>query len=276
MIAINYILDTTDPVRMLTNDLLDRGQPILAMGPTGCGKTEHLKHWAASRNRVAYQVQGHPTLTFDELVGEDRLNPDGPGAKFRYGVLAKAMKFGGLVILDEGPACEPCTLNALNEISNGGNLTITNGDEAIETIERHPEFGLAITGNPWQEYVGNNAFSPALVDRFYVRNWTYLKAETETRIIRETFRSIDEATAGNLVGLANEIRNQVHDRRRAKYVLTTRGLQQTAYLISELRLDPGMAIAEVVIPAALMQSRQEAEAIVHMAKTRGFDVPAIA
>jgi hypothetical protein len=86
---------------------------------------------------------------------------------------------------------------------------------------------------------------------------------------------MDKTTASNLVGLANEIRKQRHDRRGAKYVMTTRGLIQTSYLIADLGLDAGTAISEVVIPAALMQSRDEAEAIIKMATLRGFKVPAL-
>jgi MoxR-like ATPase len=268
-----YVTDTSDPMHVITNQLLERSQPVLLMGPPGCGKTEHIKNWARENGRECYQVQGHPTLTFQELVGEYRITANG-GTEFVYGPLGAAVQKPAVFLLDEAPACESGTLLSMNEIANGGMLSIVNGNETIDRIEPDKDFVLAMTGNPWRKNIGNNQFSLALVDRFYVRNWTFLKPETEERVIQQTFPDVSGAVIGNLVALANEVRSQRHDRGQAKYVLTTRGLKATTYLISELGLDPGAAIMESIIPAAITQSESEAEAIRQMAAVRNFNVPA--
>jgi MoxR-like ATPase len=272
LIYSEYITDTTDPMHMITNKLLERSQPVILMGPPGCGKTEHLKNWGYQNGREIYQVQGHPTLTFQELVGEHRINENG-GTEFVFGPLGAAAQKPGIFILDEAPACEPGTLLALNEICNGGMLSIVNGNKTIDRIKPHEEFVIGMTGNPWRTNIGNNQFSLALVDRCYVRNWTYLKKETEARVIHETFPNVSLTHIENLVALAGEIRKQRHDRGGPKYILTTRGLLATVYLMSDLGLSGGEAIMEAIIPAAITQSESEAEAIRQLAKVRNFDVP---
>lgn len=96
---IGFQVDPDKWFLMVRNAL--RGENTLIIGPTGCGKTEIMKHLAAAMERELHiQDMGTVQDAQSALLGVHRLNKDGHSA-FEFAPFVDHIKSGGIVLLDE-------------------------------------------------------------------------------------------------------------------------------------------------------------------------------
>lgn len=88
--------------------------PVLLEGPTSTGKTSVVMFLAGLLGQTVYRVNNHKDTDLEEYTGSFRPSVDKGGLKFAYGVLARAMKEGCWLLLDELNLAKSEILEALN------------------------------------------------------------------------------------------------------------------------------------------------------------------
>ena len=166
--------------------------PLYVCGPAGAGKSSMINQLAARLNYPTFEVTGHNHLEFQDLVGH--LSVQNGNMVFEYGPLALAMRFGGLLLLNELDLLEPATAAGLNGILDGQPLCIP--ENQGELIEPHPMFRFAATANTnggsdeTGLYQGTLRMNLALMDRFTVCEVSYPVPEIELRLLKKNRSAI--------------------------------------------------------------------------------------
>ena len=182
--------------------------PLYVYGPTGCGKSSVIKQLAAKLNYPVFEVTGHSRLEFPELIGHHVVRQG--SMEYEYGPLALAMKFGGILLLNEIDLLEPSTAAGLNGILDGQPLCIP--ENGGELIAQHPMFRFAATANTnggsdeTGLYQGALRQNIAFMDRFFLCEVTYPKPEAEELLLEKTANQIPVKIRKKMVEYANEVR----------------------------------------------------------------------
>lgn len=137
------------------------GDPVMMVGPAGCGKTTIGEHVAQALNLPFYI-----TSTINdthELTGFI----DGYG-KYHTTPFRNAFEFGGVWVADEIDAWDAAALLAANAaLANGYSVF----PDRAEPIARNPNFRMVATANTFGNgadriYIGRNELDAASLDRF--------------------------------------------------------------------------------------------------------------
>lgn len=189
------------------------GHALWLAGPTGSGKTSVITELAGRLNYPVYSITCNSRMEFDDLVGRPMVisKPgEQPSVKFIYGPLARAMKSGGILLLNEVDLCDPAQLSGLNDVLEGRPLTITqNGGEQIQP---HPMFRVVVTansagnGDETGSYTGVLSQNVAAMDRYRLMRVDYLSEGIETVLLKKLFSNISSQILTGLVRCANKIR----------------------------------------------------------------------
>ena len=83
-------------------------------GPLGSGKSSCVKQLAARLNYPVFEVTGHGRLEYGDLVGH--FTVQNGNMTFEYGPLALAMRYGGILLLNEIDLTAPEVVAGLNSI----------------------------------------------------------------------------------------------------------------------------------------------------------------
>ena len=176
------------------------GHALWLAGPTGSGKTSVIAELAGRLNYPVYSITCNSRMEFDDLVGRPMVisKPgEQPSVKFIYGPLARAMKSGGILLLNEVDLCDPAQLSGLNDVLEGRPLTITqNGGEQIQP---HPMFRVVVTansagnGDETGSYTGVLSQNVAAMDRYRLMRVDYLSEGIETVLLKKLFADFDRA-----------------------------------------------------------------------------------
>ncbi len=137
------------------------GQPIMLVGPAGCGKTTIGEHTAKAL-ALSFYITNTITDTH-ELIGFI----DGHG-RYHSTPFRQAFENGGVWIADEIDAWEAGALLTANSALANGYCMFP---DQREPITRHPEFKMIATANTFgtgadRVYVGRNELDAASLDRF--------------------------------------------------------------------------------------------------------------
>ena len=137
----DYILH--DASRDIIVWFLSKPEPLYVYGPLGSGKSSTIKQLAARLNYPVFEVTGHGRLEFSDLVGHLTVNQG--NMTYEYGPLALAMRYGGLLLLNEIDLTAPEVAAGLNSVLDGSPLCIA--ENGGELITPHPLFRFAATAN---------------------------------------------------------------------------------------------------------------------------------
>lgn len=183
------------------------GDALYLHGPSGCGKTSMVIQTAAvlkwpvvsltvnGRFELADLI-GHPTIVKNELV-------------FVHGALARAMKYGYILILNEIDVADAAELSGLNDVLEGRSLVVIQNNG--EVIKPHPCFRLVVTANTCGRgsrgtYHGTQLLNAAFLDRFRFIGCDYMSSEEELKLLKEVVPDMDEGLLSGMVKVASEIR----------------------------------------------------------------------
>ena len=94
--------------------LMNPADPLYVFGPVGCGKSSCIKQLAARLNYPVFEITGHGRLEFSDLVGH--LTVKDNNMVFEHGPLSLAMKYGGIILLNEIDLTPPEIATGLNSV----------------------------------------------------------------------------------------------------------------------------------------------------------------
>ncbi len=188
-----------------------QGRPdgLYISGDTGTGKTTMVSQICARLNISLISPPVEDDMTFSDLIGQYVII-DGDTV-FQEGPLTLAMRYGNLLVLNEGDAMDPSVMLGIHAILEGEPLVISQqGGMRVEPAEG---FGVVITGNSQGagDLSGNHSGvkkqNIASMDRFWMMKKDYLPSEIEQGIVEKMFPSLDSTIVSRMVEYANIIRN---------------------------------------------------------------------
>ena len=190
--------------------LMNPADPLYVFGPVGCGKTSCIKQLAARLNYPVFEVTGHGRLEFADLIGHLAVKEG--SMIYEYGPLALAMRYGGMLLLNEIDITPPDVAAGLNTVLDGSPLCIA--ENGGELVAPHPMFRFAATantnggGDETGLYQGTQRQNIAWLDRFMLCELAYPKPEVEKSLLARLFPILPETLCSKLVDFAGEVREQ--------------------------------------------------------------------
>jgi MoxR-like ATPase len=215
---------------------------LMIEGNIGTGKTIIAKSLAAYFDQSFLRVDGDERFTEHKLVGyfDPPMIVKGGYSwdSFIEGPLTKAMKSGGILLINEINRLLETTQNVLLTAMDEGQIIIPK----LGTVRAEDGFMIIATQNP-SEYVGTTALSEALRDRFV---WVWLDYQSEAedkRIVQIWSQNRDHGQMETAVKIARRTRES-NDLRRGSSV---RGAIDMANIImSFAATEEGWATAAIM------------------------------
>ena len=249
-----------------------RGDGLFLTGPTGAGKSSAITQVAARLNWPVEEVTLHGRIELTDLVGHHALVKG--EMVFVHGPLARAMREGAILLLNEVDLADPAELAGLNGVLDGNPLVIPQNDG--EVIRPHPKFRVVATGNSagsgdqsglYQGVVRQNL---AFMDRFRLMAVEYPTPDVEASILARKAAGLPEAIRESMIRVANDIRRVFmgtgDGRGELSVTMSTRTLVRWACLTLDFRGAPSPV--KYALEQALLRraSPEEAEAIDRIAE----------
>jgi len=157
------------------------GRHLLLEGPPGTGKSTLLRGVAQTTSQAFEFVEGNAELTPARLVGHfdpaQVLETGYVSEVWVDGPLARALKEGSLLYLEEINRIPEETLNLLVTVMSEAELTVPR----LGRIDAHPAFRLVAAMNPF-DAVGTARISGAIYDRVCRISMDYQSESDEVRI----------------------------------------------------------------------------------------------
>lgn len=210
-----YYLPIKDEVEVFQKAWLEK-VPVLLKGPTGCGKTRFVEFMAwflgekVGKTRpqpngigALHTVSCHEDLTARDLIG--RYIMKGGEAVWVDGPATTAVRNGGILYLDEVVEARKDVAVVIHPLTD--HRRVLPVDTLGAQLQAPESFMVVASYNPGYQSVRKN-LKPSTKQRFISIDFDYPPADKETAIVAAE-GGVDEATAGRLVLLANDVRNIV-------------------------------------------------------------------
>jgi len=154
---------------------------VLLYGEAGTGKTEIGINTAYLEQLPLWDYCFNGETSTDNLLGYNALEEkDGKNVMvWRDGILTKAFRFGGILLLNEINAINPNVSIKLNQALEKGRKLILDENNS-EVIHAHKNLMVIGTMNNSVKYAGTNEMSIALLDRFGVKIEVKYNTKLET------------------------------------------------------------------------------------------------
>lgn len=180
---------------------------MFMFGETGTGKTEMLLWFADRMNWPVTLTAVNESLRPEKGQGSYVLFGD--KTPFRYGSVAKAMKYGWVQIMDE---CDKGSGDFLSKLHTPAEYKPWELDDTGEIIEPHKNFRFCATGNTngggdlTGRYHTSQRLDEAFRRRFAFIECDYPSEAIEDSIISASYSDISKKTRHRMVKLAKEMR----------------------------------------------------------------------
>lgn len=207
------------------------GSSLYLGGPAGSGKTSVIEQVAARLEWGCTTLSCNARTERADIVGY--LGLKNGATAFIEGPLVRAMKYGEIILFDEGDALPPSVTIVLNRVLEGSSLVIP---ETGETVHPHPDFRIAFTGNTKGRGDATGNFrarqvqDAAVLDRFLFVEVDYPTPEEEEQIVLSRYPGIPKEIRELVVRLAAESR-QAHLSGDLSAPLSTRGILRIASIL---------------------------------------------
>ena len=167
-------------------------KPILSEGHAGTGKTSSAVNYAYLK-QIGISIQSCSAgLQLSDMIGKTTILPSGE-AGWVDGALTRAMRYGGVYVLDEIDFAQPKVLQRLQDVAT--NFVLELHENNGEVIHAHPDFVLVATYN--NGYKHSNSLNEAVLDRYKLKLYFDYDNKIESNVVQ----------IPTLLKLANQMRN---------------------------------------------------------------------
>lgn len=167
-------------------------KPMLFEGHAGTGKTSSAVNYAYLK-QVGVSIQSCSAgLQLSDMIGKTTILPSGE-AGWIDGALTRAMRYGGVYVLDEIDFAQPKVLQRLQDVAT--NYVLELHENNGEIIHAHPDFVLVATYN--NGYKHSNSMNEAVLDRYKLKLYFDYDNKIENNVVQ----------IPTLLKLANQMRN---------------------------------------------------------------------
>ena len=200
----SYILPTWG---VETCKLLSTRFPIYLYGASGTGKSTLIRWIASTFHLPLYEITAHNRLETPELVGSYQLRNG--QTIWQDGPLTKAMRQGGIFLINELSLLDPSTATGLNTVLDGQPLVIP---ETSEVVTPHDAFYFVATDNTNGQgddsglFLGTLSQNQALMGRFILKKAEYISSQVEQKIILKAEPDLPQATVQLMIKYATDNR----------------------------------------------------------------------
>jgi len=188
---------------------------IWIYGDSGCGKSDFCVQLAAHLGMPFTQMNLDGHLPRPAIVRVNRLMPDEngqPTMRFVEGILPRAMRRPGLLLIDEFDLGDPEIMPIFQPILERKPLVLL--EDGARIVKPHPLFRIIITGNTVglgsENQMYMNAFEQSAATRDRIAsfvNMPYMPADVEEKVVLQRLPNADPDFVRKLIQLANKVRD---------------------------------------------------------------------
>lgn len=184
---------------------------VWLFGNTGSGKTTLVRNVSAKTGERVFQINGNSHVIPQDLLGRPWIKPGGE-IVFKYGIVAKWLKTGGLLLINEYDTLDSEVVNSLKSaLEYPRSLSLQENDD--EVIWGHPDCKLVVTNNTQGRgddsgmFVNTNVQSIADLRRFNAFiEVDYIDEASERALLTKMFPAAPEEVVKHIVDCANRSR----------------------------------------------------------------------
>lgn len=207
----SYIFPKNPTLYLLSILEKEKRNNVWISGPSGSGKSSLVRNLAAKLNSRFYEINGDEHKTTKDVFGR-RLVQAGD-MTFQYGIVAKWMKSGGILLLNEYDTFDSSVVNAFKScLEFPRRLVLSDNDD--EVVNGHPDCKLIVTcntlgrGDDTGQFVNTQTQSIADLRRFDAFiEVDFIDEEQEKLMLAKMFDSLSEKTIANFVQVASRTRD---------------------------------------------------------------------
>lgn len=193
---------------------IENNEPILITGPTGCGKSELLAFICAVTNRPFIRI--NMTEDIDSSMVFGQIGAANGATYWDNGPAAEAGIYGAVLNIDEydaAPAGIAMGFQWMLEHKGKMYLKEKPGSSMDKTIQLHPNFRVAFTGNTLGQgddtghYAGTQVQNTAMIDRIRCAiQMDYMKPIQELAMLRKAYPMVNKEVQKQMIQIANTVR----------------------------------------------------------------------